>query len=710
MMKRAVFFLLFLAVLMPYAMAQNQNTARSGPGTQDDAVAFGQRVPTQPSQLTDLELLATLLSSQQYIVTPGDRYSLKISFEKMDTYNLTVQNDGTLEVPFLGTLDATGAEYSMLRNSILKSIRSRIPADYVEFELVAPARFEVFVGGAVRSPGTMIVHAMHRAHDAVRMAGGRDDHGSIRRIELVRTNGSSRQLDLARFFEIGGNQFNPLLRPGDRVYVPTAEITVAIAGSIRYPGSYELLPSERLPELVAWAGGFQPDADPDHIEISGYSSLGAFGRKTVGFQTADHVVLKDRDSVIVPSTDRHTEPVTISGAFYGQPYDGRSPITIPTNPVRSTIPYSAGLSLRQAMAVLGGPTPHAAGEASFVIRSDAKRISFNAAAVWDGSEPDIPLRANDSVVVPIDRVTVSITGAVEIPGEYELLRGATVADLVNQAGGMTPYANRRRITFRQPDASSGQYVSASVTLAESSRVALREDAVVRVLSSYGSGSAIVIEGAVYGAPMGDSVPIVLPVAATSGLAQPQNGIAAPVPVRLVLPFFPGMTAYDALHTVGGPTPYARAGLSYVVRLDERIDLDAATLWKSDGLNGDFPLQPRDQIVIPIDDVFVTVLGEVNRPGVIPFQFGLNVRDYLLRAGGVTREAALGLVHFVDKTGKRLGAAKLDAPVRTGDILIIERQPILGLLEVVGRIAPIVSLFNNVASGVNTVSSWVAVGR
>ena len=703
MMKRALSVLLILGVAL-HAIAQESVPGQTDPGAEDDAVAFGQRVPTRSQPLSDQDLLATLLSSQRYIVTPGDRYRLTITIEETATFDLTVQDDGVLEVPFLGTMDATGEEYSALRNSVLDFIRTRIPADYVEFELLAPARFEVFVGGAVRSPGTMIVHAMNRVHDAIRLAAGVDDHGSIRRIELVRADGSSRRLDLARFFEVGGGEFNPLLRPSDRVFVPTAEITVAVAGSVRYPGSYELLPSEGLPELVAWAGGFQPDADVEHIEISGYSVLGTFGRRTVDFAASERLALTDQDSVIVPSTDRHTDPVTLSGAFYGKPYDGKSQITIPTKPVQTTIPYSAGLSLRQAMATLGGPTPHAAGEASFVIRADAQRIPFDAVAIWEGSQPDIPLRANDSVVVPIDRVTVSITGAVELPGEYELLRGATVADLVNQAGGPTPHANRRRIMVRQPDA-EGAYVSMGVTFEEGMRVTLRDDAVVRVLSSYGSGSAVVIEGAVYGKPIGSDGPIALP-AATLAESELQTGLPAPVPVRLVLPFFPGMTAYDALYAVGGPTPYARAGESYVVRAAERIDLDAGALWESDGLRGDVPLQPRDQVVIPSADVFVTVLGEVNRPGVIPFQFGLTVSDFLLRAGGATREADLGLIHFVDKTGKRLRAAKLDAPVRSGDILIIERQPILRLLEGIGRIAPVVSLFNNVATGINTVSAWI----
>ncbi len=697
-------FLLVLCVVLgvaPHAAAQDA----AGGGA---AVAFGQRIP-EPAALSEAEMLATLLSSQRYLVTPGDRYRLTIALDQTAQFVLTVQDDGDLQVPYLGTVETAGQEYSRLRSSILDSL-SAIPADYVEFELISPARFEVFVGGAVRSPGTMIAHAINRVHDAIRLAGGFDDHGSRRRIEMVRAGDSPHRIDLARFFEVGGDDFNPLLRPGDRVFVPVAETTVTIAGSVRYPGSYELLPAEGLAELIAWAGGFLPDADPDHIEISGYPEPGSFGRATVAFEDADRIPLRHHDAIVVGSTNRHIDPVILSGAFYGAPHsgppDGAATITIPKEPVEATIPYSTGLSLRQAMAALGGPTPYAVADAGFIIRADAERVPFDAAAVWDGSRPDVPLRADDRVVVPIARVTVSIAGAVELPGEYELLRGATVADLVNQAGGPTPYANRRRVMVRQPDL-NGDYASMAVTLEEAALVTLDDTAAVRVLSSYGSGLAIVVEGAVYGRPIDGEGPITLPTALPSGASQePNTGLPAPAPVRTVLPFFAGMTAYDALYAVGGPTPFARAEAGYVVRAGERIALDAAALWSGDGLHDDLPLEPRDQLVIPATEVFVTVLGEVNRPGVIPFQFGLTVSDYLLRAGGATQEADLGLIHFVDKTGRSLGAATLDAPVSSGDILIVERQVLLRLLEGLQRISPVISLFNSTATAVNTVSGWI----
>lgn len=688
--------------------------AQEGVGTPaggGDAVAFGQRIP-EPAALSEAELLATLLSSQRYLVTPGDRYRLTLALDQTAQFVLTVQDDGDLQVPYLGTVETAGREYSRMRSSILESLSS-IPADYVEFELISPARFEVFVGGAVRSPGAMIVHAINRVHDAVRLAGGFDDHGSRRRIELARAGEAPRRIDLARYFEVGGDDFNPLLRPGDRMFVPVAETTVTIAGSVRYPGSYQLLPAEGLAELIAWAGGFLPDADPNHIDISGYPQPGSFSRTTVAFEDADRTPLRHHDAIVVASTNRHVDPVILSGAFYGASHGGQGgggqggagTITIPTTPVEATISYSTGLSLRQAMAALGGPTPYAAADAGFIIRADGERVPFDAAGVWDGSRPDLPLRADDRVVAPIARVTVAISGAVALPGEYELLRGATVADLVNQAGGPTPYANRRRVMVRQPDL-NGEYASMAVTLEEAAMVKLADAAVVRVLSSYGSGWAVVVEGAVYGRPIDGDGAIALPTALPPGAQEATAAMPAPAPVRTVLPFFAGMTAYDALYAVGGPTPFARAEEGFLVRAGERIAIDAATLWNGDGLSGDQELQPRDQLVIPAADVFVTVLGEVNRPGVIPFQFGLTVSDYLLRAGGATPEADLGLVHFVDKTGRSLGIAALDATVSAGDILIIERQVLLRVLEGLQRLSPVIGLFNNTATAIGHVSGWI----
>ena len=65
---------------------------------------------------------------------------------------------------------------------------------------------------------------------------------------------------------------------------------------------------------------------------------------------------------------------------------------------------------------------------------------------------------------------------------------------------------------------------------------LRDNAVVRVLSSYGSAS--VVEGAVFGKPADGEGPITLPTALPSNSAELRTGLPAPIPIRLVLPSIP----------------------------------------------------------------------------------------------------------------------------------------------------------------------------
>jgi len=53
------------------------------------------------------------------------------------------------------------------------------------------------------------------------------------------------------------------LEDGDDLFLPSAPRTVRVLGALRDPGEYPASPGARLPEIVAAAGGFLPEADRD---------------------------------------------------------------------------------------------------------------------------------------------------------------------------------------------------------------------------------------------------------------------------------------------------------------------------------------------------------------------------------------------------------------------------------------------------------------
>jgi protein involved in polysaccharide export with SLBB domain len=62
--------------------------------------------------------------------------------------------------------------------------------------------------------------------------------------------------DLTLYELTGDTAYNPFLLDGDVVSVPHADVVATITGAVRRPGSYELVKSKDLSELLELAGGF----------------------------------------------------------------------------------------------------------------------------------------------------------------------------------------------------------------------------------------------------------------------------------------------------------------------------------------------------------------------------------------------------------------------------------------------------------------------
>ena len=59
----------------------------------------------------------------------------------------------------------------------------------------------------------------------------------------------------------------PRSSPGDKVYIPPADIIATVAGNTPYPGTYELVQGETLKDLLLLAGNIRPDTMTQDIEI-----------------------------------------------------------------------------------------------------------------------------------------------------------------------------------------------------------------------------------------------------------------------------------------------------------------------------------------------------------------------------------------------------------------------------------------------------------
>jgi len=108
------------------------------------------------------------------------------------------------------------------------------------------------------SCGVVTMTAPVRASEAIEAAGGIAPAGARRGI-VVRRGADSLRVDLVRYETAGDLSGNPLVFETDVIFVPVAGRYVEILGSVAHPGRYDLVPGDRVSDLItlageAWAG------------------------------------------------------------------------------------------------------------------------------------------------------------------------------------------------------------------------------------------------------------------------------------------------------------------------------------------------------------------------------------------------------------------------------------------------------------------------
>jgi polysaccharide export outer membrane protein len=401
-------------------------------------LGFGQQPALIDKEIDNKTLVKRVLGSTRYRLTPGDTYELVVKIEETERTVLILPNDYRLEIPYLGTYNVRGMYFSDLRNTVISSIKERFPVEFVDFLLTSPALFDVFVYGGVENPGITTVTPLNRVTEAIALAKGLKKGASYRRIRLIRGYDTI-VCDLTRFVREADTSQNPLLEPGDKIYVPHPEIVARISGQVKYPDTYEMLSGESLSDLIQIAGGTLPDAEETRIELARIGKNGAPEQLTVSIDKAQSVAISNGDRVYVRSTAEIQDMILLEAALFGAPGEGSKPRTIPDKPVLLNLPFVPGMTLLQVLDTFGGPTPLTDSEGSYIIRKpDQHRIPIDVEKLWKSRNPNLNifLEPGDHVFIPMKKLRVVVAGQVNDGGSFPYVTGGKVSDYIVAAGGV----------------------------------------------------------------------------------------------------------------------------------------------------------------------------------------------------------------------------------------------------------------------------------
>ena len=202
-----------------------------------------------------------------YVLDFGDTLQLQLIGQKNINEMLSIERDGSVNVPEIGKIFISGLSL----DNASSVIKNRIKNAYIGVEafvtLVNVRDIQVLVTGLSNFPGIYTLNGNSNILHALSMSGGISDLGSYRKIDLIRNDEVMYSLDLYDVFINGKAAFSDRLRSGDSIVIRPNYSLITASGALNRPGVYELKPSENFLDLYNYANGFNVAANKESLRI-----------------------------------------------------------------------------------------------------------------------------------------------------------------------------------------------------------------------------------------------------------------------------------------------------------------------------------------------------------------------------------------------------------------------------------------------------------
>jgi polysaccharide biosynthesis/export protein len=252
----------------------------------------------------------------EYIVGPGDEVKILLWGRVNAQHSLVVDRNGNITIPQIGPVQVAGMSFERMSQQLIQQANQIVGAN-IDITMGSLKSIPIFVLGDVKRPGAYTVGSFATITEALLTAGGPSGIGTMRNIQLKRKDKVITTFDLYDLFLKGDKSKDLILQAGDVVFVPVAGPIVGIAGNVKRPAIYELRDKFDLGILFALAGGIMPTAYTQQIQIERIIKA---ERQTVldindkDLTRAQHIMLQDADMVkIFNIVDRETNVVFLYG-------------------------------------------------------------------------------------------------------------------------------------------------------------------------------------------------------------------------------------------------------------------------------------------------------------------------------------------------------------------------------------------------------------
>tara|TARA_B100001063_G_scaffold246653_1_gene286762 strand:- start:246 stop:1997 length:1752 start_codon:yes stop_codon:yes gene_type:complete len=416
-----------------------------------------------------------------YILDFGDTLEIQLVGQKNEIDTFTIMRDGSINLPDIGKIFLSGLPMSDASSLIKARINSSYIGTNAYISLKNIRDINVLVVGNAFNPGIYTLNGNSNMLHALSMAGGINDIGSYRNIDLIRAGKIIDTLDIYEVLIFGKYNFSTGLRSGDSIVVNPREMIVSFESGVMRPAIYELKIDESFEDLLKFANGYSMNNDYDNIVVkriaSGKSEVINLDLDSIGsfkFLDNDSIFIREfkinsvliQGSVMNPGTYKFNRGITLSEAIKNAGgYD------------KSAYPFGAYLENLDALEVNraakdmlydafltnvimnSGSTsaPDQASLGELLLQLKEAKSTGRVIAEFDldiiANDPylDTILQDGDRIFVPEVTQQVYVQGEVSNPGAIRYVPGKSIDFYINRAGGTSMIADKDSLFVVHPN-------------------------------------------------------------------------------------------------------------------------------------------------------------------------------------------------------------------------------------------------------------------
>jgi len=596
-------------------------------------------------------------TSPNYILGPGDQLELVLYGIQQFNHTGFISKNGTINIPNVGDIFVSGLTFEAAKSKLKKQIStiySTLSSNSSKLSLsIANYRTILVTIIGAQQPGNYRLSAMSSVYNALHIAGGPNEIGSYRKIELIRNNKVIRKIDLYQFLTKGNQSDNISLEDNDIIRIPSYHARIALEGEIKRPGIYELLDNENLQQIIFYASGFTENAYKNRILVKQKTDteLKVTDLNEITFAA---YIPKSGDVITIDKIlDRYENRIQIKGAVY--------------RPGMYSILPNQTLTVKKLIEKADGLKENVYLKKGSIVRQKddltKEYLSFNLQdAINEKPEANLVLQKEDVVLIfynqdLLDSYKISIDGEVRSPGNYAYISGMSLYDLLLEAdyftdkaaSKITVYRNKKDTNFNPNDIE--KIISFDLEVdpkkPETSEAFLLEPLdhiVVRRIATYETPQMIKIIGEVL---YPGNYAIIKKDERIIDFINRAGGFTDEADINAIKIL--RKTTLNSDELVKNKIDNSAKNNLEIVK-DVSIPIEWDKLKKNKNGASNILLEINDIIIIPNKKQTVIVSGNVMFDTEVPYKKGKSLKYYLKNAGGTTDKGWLKKVYVVHANG------------------------------------------------------------